>query len=130
VRVETQLGCASIVIRSESYLRSELEDSRVWEISANEHLSAALDRITCALFACVLLKYHDVMDGYGAAVKQHQQILDALATKNPAEASRTFKEVTVGYWRNYCHLRVEAANSGQANGAGSRASKRRAVRVR
>jgi DNA-binding GntR family transcriptional regulator len=92
----------------------------LWEISGNEHLSAALDRITFALFAFVLLKHHDVKDGYEAALKQHQQILDALATKDPAKASRVFQEVTVGYWRKYRRLQIGPAKSGKANGASVR----------
>lgn len=78
----------------------------MWEISGNEHLSATLDRITFALFAFVLLKHHDVKDGYAAAVKQHQQIVDALATNDPDKAGRVFQQVTEGYWRKYRHLEV------------------------
>ena len=87
----------------------------LWEISGNEHLSATLDRITFALFAFVLLKHHDVKDGYSAAVKQHQQILDAVATNDPVKASRIFQEVTVGYWRRYRRLPIARAN--RSNGA-------------
>jgi DNA-binding GntR family transcriptional regulator len=97
----------------------------LWEISGNEHLSGALDRITFALFAFVLLKHHDVKDGYAAAVKQHQQVLDGLATNDPAKASRVFQEVTVGYWRKYRHLHIGAASSGRANGASEPALKKR-----
>jgi len=87
----------------------------LWKISGNEHLSATLDRITFALFAFVLLKHHDVKDGYAAAVKQHQQILNAIATQDPAKASRIFQEVTVGYWRTYRRLPLARAN--RSNGA-------------
>jgi DNA-binding GntR family transcriptional regulator len=98
----------------------------LWEISGNEHLSATLDRITFALFAFVLLKHHDVKDGYAAAVKQHQQILDAIATKDPAKASRIFQEVTVGYWRKYRCLPIARANL--SNGANALPKRQRKPR--
>src|SRR5690349_16023133 len=101
------MATAAEIFELSAFHRSDVAFHRaMWEISGNEHLSATLDRITFALFAFVLLKHHDVKDGYAAAVTQHRQILDALATKDPAQASRNFQEVTVGYWRKYSRLQI------------------------
>jgi len=105
--LEAMAGAAEIFDRSAFHQSDVAFHRAMWEISGNEHLSAALDRITFALFAFVLLKHHDVKGGYAAAVKQHQQILDALATNDPAKASQVFQEVTVGYWRKYRHLQID-----------------------
>jgi len=83
----------------------------IWQMGDNEHLGAALDRIASALFAFVLLKHHDVKDGYRAAVKQHERIVEGLATQNPEEASRVFHEVTVGFWRDYRDIETPAMPS-------------------
>ena len=105
--LEAMASAAEISDRSAFHQSDVAFHRAMWEISGNEHLSAALDRITFALFAFVLLKHHDVKGGYAAAVKQHQQILDALATNDPAKASQVFQEVTVGYWRKYRHLQID-----------------------
>ena len=80
----------------------------IWNLSGNEHLGAALDRIAFSLFAFVLLKYRDEREGYAAAVTQHRQIIDGLATEDPTKASRMFQQCTVGYWRQYRNLQLGA----------------------
>jgi DNA-binding GntR family transcriptional regulator len=92
-----------------AFHQSDLAFHRViWDLSGNEHLSAALDRIAFSLFAFVLLKYREEKTGYAAAVTQHRQIMDGLATQDPAKASRIFQQCTMRYWRQYRNLQLGA----------------------
>jgi DNA-binding GntR family transcriptional regulator len=82
----------------------------IWDLTGNEHLGTALDRIAFALFAFVLLKQRDTKESYAASVRQHEQIVAGLATGDPAEATRIFQESTVGYWRQYRHVQIGPAS--------------------
>ena len=73
----------------------------VWALANNEHLVAALDRVTSALFAFVLLRRGDVREGYLASVAKHAHIVDAIATGDPNHACTVFREEMSAYWRKY-----------------------------
>ena len=81
----------------------------IWDLTGNEYLGAALDRIAFALFAFVLLKQRDSKASYAGSVRQHEQIVAGLSTHDPAKATRMFQESTVGYWREYRHLQIGPA---------------------
>jgi len=96
---------AARTINLSAFHQSDVAFHRViWDLTENEHLGAALDRIAFALFAFVLLKLRGTKESYTASVTQHQQIVEGLATNDPAQASRIFRESTIGYWRQYRHL--------------------------
>lgn len=76
----------------------------IWDLTENEHLGAALDRVAFALFAFVLLKQRKTKESFTASVNQHEKIVQGLATHDPAEASRVFQESTISYWHQYRHL--------------------------
>ena len=75
---------------------------RIWGLAGNEHLSAALERVSFVLFAFVLVQRvgDDGMEFRGAA-KQHRQILTGLRTRNPETAREAFLESTTQFWRDY-----------------------------
>jgi DNA-binding GntR family transcriptional regulator len=90
-----------------SFHQSDVAFHRViWDLAGNEHLGSALDRVSFALFAFVLLKQRETRESYAASVKQHDRIVAGLATKDPVQACRIFQETTVGYWRDYRHLHI------------------------
>lgn len=83
----------------------------IWELTGNEHLGAALDRVAFVLFAFVLLNHPQSKESYTGSVEQHRRIVEGLATKDPVAASRIFQETTAGYWREYRHIEVGPAGA-------------------
>jgi len=81
----------------------------IWDLSGNEYLATALDRIVPALFAFVLLKRHGNREGYLASIRQHQEILEGLATGDPIEARQAFRRSTQGYWHLHHKVRIADA---------------------
>jgi DNA-binding GntR family transcriptional regulator len=76
----------------------------IWDLTENDHLGAALDRVAFALFAFVLLKQRGAKESFMASVDQHEKIVQGLATNDPAEATRIFQESTFSYWHQYRRL--------------------------
>jgi DNA-binding GntR family transcriptional regulator len=75
---------------------------RIWDLAGNEHLTTALERVSCVLFAFVLVQRigEDGMEFRGAA-KQHRQILTGLRSGDPNAAREAFLESTTRFWREY-----------------------------
>ena len=101
----TTMDKAARTINLSAFHQSDVAFHRViWDLTGNEHLGAALDRIAFALFAFVLLKLRGTKESYTASVTQHERIVEGLATNDPVEASRIFQESTISYWRQYRYL--------------------------
>lgn len=83
--------------------RSDLLFHRgIWDLARNEHLSAALERVSFVLFAFVLVQRiaDDGLEFRGAA-KQHRQILAGLRSGDPKTAREAFLQSTTWFWREY-----------------------------
>ena len=75
---------------------------KVWTLSGNRYLEAALAGMLFAMFAFVMLKQKP--SDFRAAVEQHRKMLMGLLTGDPGKAKAAFCESTLEYWRSHHHL--------------------------
>jgi DNA-binding GntR family transcriptional regulator len=75
---------------------------RIWQLTDNEYLVAALERVVFSLFAFVLL-VQDRKD-FLAAVQQHREILEGLRSGDPKRAGETFMQSTNKFWKERHHF--------------------------
>jgi DNA-binding GntR family transcriptional regulator len=86
-----------------AFHQSDLQfHSTIWDLAGNEHLTAALERVSFALFAFVLVESigHDGAEFRGSA-RQHSQILEGLRSGDPGTARQAFLNSTLWFWREY-----------------------------
>ncbi len=69
----------------------------IWALTDNEYLTKALEQVTFSLFAFMLLTQNQ--ESFLAAIKNHQTIVEGLATRDPEQAREAFLKTTVNYWR-------------------------------
>ncbi len=83
---------------------------RIWDLTGNEYLGVALERVAVGLFAFVLVQ-RSRRDGdeFRASANQHKQILEGLRTGDPKLAREAFLNSTVWFWREYHDIDVDAA---------------------
>lgn len=80
---------------------------RIWDLTGNEHLGTALERVAFGLFAFVLLQRQSGDWGqFLAAAEQHKGILEGLRTGDANIARQAFLEHTVRFWNEYHHVSV------------------------
>jgi DNA-binding GntR family transcriptional regulator len=72
---------------------------RIWQLSGNEYLEAALGRVVFSLFAFVLLGQE--RNDFLAAVKQHSEILEGLRSADPRRAREAFVRATNKFWQEH-----------------------------
>lgn len=77
---------------------------KVWRLSGNKYLEAALEGMLFAMFAFVMLKQKQ--SDFRAAVEQHRKMLAGLLTGDPSEASAAFRQSTLEYWRIHHQLEM------------------------
>lgn len=123
-RASHELG--SIVTRMEAAARefdlatfhkNDLEFHRtIWDLTGNEYLGIALERVAFRLFAFVLLQRPGgAANEFLAAAEQHRQILAGLQSGHPQIARKAFVESTLKFWSE--QHRVEVAVSDESSNA-------------
>jgi DNA-binding GntR family transcriptional regulator len=83
----------------------------IWEIAGNPHLAAVLETITFRLFVFSIVGRWDdnptTVSERAAAVKQHQNILAGIRTRDAKKARQTFVKSTVKYWNTQYKLKLK-----------------------
>src|SRR5437867_4492918 len=82
--------------------------SRIWELSGNEYLGIALERVAFALFAFVLLETN-ASGKFEASVAQHREILAGLRSRDPRVAREHFLRSTLSFWNMHHRVQADAA---------------------
>lgn len=82
---------------------------KIWDLTGNDHLGLALERVAFGLFAFVLVQRR-AEDGSDvrAAAGQHKRILEGLRSGDPNVAREAFLENTARFWRDYHGIDVGA----------------------
>lgn len=84
----------------------------IWEIADNPYLAEMLEAITFRLFVFSIVgRWDETPKTAGertAAVKQHQNILDGIRSKDTKKARKKFVESTVKYWNQQYGLKLNA----------------------
>jgi DNA-binding GntR family transcriptional regulator len=84
----------------------------LWEIADNVYLAEMLESITFRLFVFSIVGRWDggpkAAPERSAAVKQHQNILDGLHTRDAKKARTRFVESTTKYWNQHYGLSLKA----------------------
>lgn len=84
----------------------------IWELAGNPYLSEMLETITFRLFVFSIVGRWDstpnAASERNAAVKQHQNIMDGLKTRDAQKAHQIFVESTVNYWNQQYKLKLRA----------------------
>jgi len=84
----------------------------IWEIAGNPYLAEMLETITFRLFVFSIVGRWPNKPGSAkerlAAVKQHENILRGLRTKDGVQAQQIFMESTVNYWNKQYGLTLKA----------------------
>ena len=87
---------------------------KVWACANNQYLAVILERVTFSLFAFQLLERKPgdpVMKHVG---QQHRQMMEALLTREPAEARRIFLTATAEHWHLHEEPSAQSAFAGQS----------------
>ena len=86
-----------------AFHKSDLAFHRIiWDLTGNEYLGLALERIAFGLFAFVLLQREpSAANEFIAAAEQHAQIAAGLRTRDPGRARQAFVEATTDFWSTY-----------------------------
>lgn len=82
--------------------------SKIWELSGNEYLGIALERIAFALFAFVLFE-SNATGKFEAAVEQHREIFAGLRSRNPKIAREQFVRSTLSFWNRHHRVQLDEA---------------------
>jgi DNA-binding GntR family transcriptional regulator len=78
---------------------------KIWELADNQYLTKALESIVFPVFAFALLELGpEVTKQRQAAVRQHEEILAGLRSRDPVKARQTFITHTVRYWKELYHF--------------------------
>ena len=86
-----------------AFHKSDLAFHRIiWDLTGNEYLGLALERIAFGLFAFVLLQREpSAANEFIAAAEQHAQIAAGLRTRDPRRARQAFVQATTDFWSTY-----------------------------
>jgi DNA-binding GntR family transcriptional regulator len=94
-----------------TFHKSDLRFHRVvWDLTGNEYLGLALERIAFGLFAFVLLQRDpSASNEFIASAEQHAQIVAGLRTRDPKRAREAFVKSTTKFWNQYHRVNLEPA---------------------
>jgi DNA-binding GntR family transcriptional regulator len=84
---------------------------RIWELSGNRYLVDMLERLVVPLFAFFVLKVTREQESYVASAERHMELVNALATKSPAEVREFFREA-LGAFKQQLADRLLTAENG------------------
>ena len=92
-----------------TFHKSDLAFHRiVWDLTGNEYLGLALERVAFGLFAFVLLQRDSsASNEFIASAEQHAQIVAGLCTRDPKRARETFVKSTTKFWNDYHRVTIE-----------------------
>jgi DNA-binding GntR family transcriptional regulator len=79
----------------------------IWELSGNEYLCAALERVTFGLFAFMLVERTAHDDVMSHVAHQHRGILQAILTRDPKLAREGFIHYTSDFWKQHHKVDIE-----------------------
>ena len=84
---------------------------RIWDLTGNEYLGTALERVAFRLFAFVLLQRpREAENEFLASAEQHKQILAGLESGDPKVARNAFLCSTLKFWSEHHQVTVEASD--------------------
>jgi DNA-binding GntR family transcriptional regulator len=91
-----------------TFHKSDLAFHRiVWNLTGNEYLGLALERVAFGLFAFVLLQREpSAANEFIASAEQHARIVGGLRTRHPSRARQAFIESTMAFWEKYHQVEV------------------------
>ncbi len=94
-----------------TFHKSDLEFHRIiWDLTRNEYLSLALERVAFGLFAFVLLQREpSASNEFIASAEQHAHIVAGLRTRDPRKARQAFVESTTQFWSEYHRVHLDEA---------------------
>jgi len=109
--IVTRMEAAATVFDLATFHKNDLQFHRtIWDLTGNEYLSVALERVAFRLFAFVLLQRPGGAENeFLAAVEQHRQIVAGLQSGDPKTARKAFVESTLAFWREKHHVQVEVS---------------------
>jgi len=88
-----------------TFHRSDLQfHNAIWQLTGNEHLVAALERVVFSLFAFVLVRQEQKQ--FLAAVRQHRDILAGLRSRDAVAAKEAFIRSTNRFWEESHQVKV------------------------
>ena len=92
-----------------TFHKSDLAFHRiVWDLTGNEYLGLALERVAFGLFAFVLLQRDpSASNEFIASAEQHAQIVAGLCTRDPKRAREAFVKSTTKFWNDYHWVNIE-----------------------
>ena len=92
-----------------TFHKSDLAFHRiVWDLTGNEYLGLALERVAFGLFAFVLLQRDSsASNEFIASAEQHAQIVAGLRTRDPKRAREAFVKSTTKFWNHYHRVNIE-----------------------
>ena len=92
-----------------TFHKSDLAFHRiVWDLTGNEYLGLALERVAFGLFAFVLLQRDpSASNEFIASAEQHAQIVAGLCTRDPKRAREAFVKSTTKFWNHYHRVNIE-----------------------
>ncbi len=80
----------------------------IWDLTGNEYLGIALERVAFGLFAFVLLQRpQESRNEFLAAADQHKQILAGLRSGDPAVAREAFLQSTLNFWSQHHRVHID-----------------------
>jgi DNA-binding GntR family transcriptional regulator len=93
-----------------TFHKSDLQFHRiVWDLTENEYLGLALERVAFGLFAFVLLQRDpSASNEFIASAEQHSQIVKGLSTRDPKRAREAFVKSTNHFWNQYHRVKFES----------------------
>ncbi len=91
-----------------TFHKSDLAFHRIiWDLTGNEYLGLALERVAFGLFAFVLLQREpSAANEFIASAEQHAHIAAGLRTRHPGKARQAFVESTTEFWGKYHDVNV------------------------
>lgn len=110
-RLVTTMRTAAQKFDLATFHKSDLAFHRIiWDLTGNEYLGLALERIAFGLFAFVLLQREpSAANEFIAAAEQHAQIAAGLGTRDPERARHAFVEATSNFWNTYHRVNIDEA---------------------
>src|SRR6266849_9313130 len=92
-----------------TFHKSDLAFHRViWDLTGNEYLGLALERVAFGLFAFVLLQREpSAANEFIASAEQHAEIVAGLCTRDPKRAREAFVKTTTKFWNHYHRVNIE-----------------------
>jgi len=108
-RLVTALRAAAQNFDLATFHKSDLEFHRiVWDLTDNDYLCLALERVAFGLFAFVLLQREpSATNEFIAAAEQHARIVAGLRTRDPQQARQAFVESTTEFWSKYHPVHID-----------------------